>query len=93
MLLSDYIALVVVATMLARVRSLATITSNVLLHCRATNALATAKGTNEEDKTTLPQQRIEMLFQIHQLSHPLAAYLVVLAAYLEAVHLALEVLV
>ena len=34
-----------------------------------------------------------MLFQVHQFSHPLAAYLVVLAAYLEAVQLALEVLV
>ena len=34
-----------------------------------------------------------MLFQVHQLSHPLAALLVVLATYLETVHLALEVLV
>ena len=58
MLLSDYIMIVVVATMLTHVRSLATIAFNVLLHCRATNALTTTKGTNEEDKTALPQQRI-----------------------------------
>ena len=57
MLLSDYIALVVVTTMLAHVWSLATIASNVLLHCRATNALTTAKGANEEDKIGFPLKK------------------------------------
>ena len=87
--LCDDIVCVVVATVLTCGRPFNTVMLHVLFHFSFPAIFTTAKGTLSN--RTLSLLRIKVVLKVSQLTHPLTTFLVVTAAYFDAIDLSLEV--
>ena len=86
--LCDDIVCVVVATVLTCGRSFNTVTLHVLFHFSFLAIFITAKGALSN--RTLPLLMIKVVLEVPYLTHPLTSFLVVMAAYFDAIDLSLK---
>ena len=87
--LFDNIVCVVVATVLTCGRSFNTVMLHVLFYFSFPAIFTTAKGALSN--CTLSLLRIKVVLKVSHLTHPLTTFLVVTAAYFDAIDLSLEV--
>ena len=87
--LCDDIVCAVVATVLTCGRPFNTVMLHVLFHFSFLTTFTTAKGALSN--RTLSLLRIKVVLKVSHLTHPLTTFLVVMAAYFDAIDLSLEV--